>query len=250
MRMLGRAIPLWTRMFPKGGTGSRGLQYQFQLDDKTGETVSIPLTTVGLDFINGVFIDNSRNASGFTLSNEQTGQIIFVPAYSQANIALITAQNTDNIAFTGASTGGVVVPVIFRNNEPISDSIWSAIAPGEIIGSVTVQGQVTALPYLSAGIDGTGTIVTGGTAQLLFGSNAARKGLFISNPASPAGQNTPGQAPESIFIKYGSAPVIGTSGVIEISPGGFLNPLGVSDNRSIWVLAATTGHVFNAQQYQ
>lgn len=249
MAKLGRAIPLFTRMFPKA-SGPRGLQYTFGLDTLTQDIVSISLTNVGLDFINGVFVDNSLNGSGFTLSNVQTGQIVYVPAYSQANLALITAQNTDNIQFTGSSTGGVIVPVIFRNTEPVSDAIWSTVAAGQIIGAVTVQGQVTALPYLSAGIDGSGTIVTGGTAQLLFAANAARKGLFISNPASPAGQNTPGQAPESLFVKYGSAPAIGAGNVIEIAPGGFLNPQGVADNRAIWILAATSGHVFDAQQYQ
>lgn len=214
--------------------------------------INLQLTNSGLDMVNGVFIDNSLNASGFTLYNPATLQNIFIPAFSQGRLALLTTKSGDNITFVGRTTGGVGVPVIFTNVEPMSDSIWSTVASGSIIGAVTVQGQVTALAYNSAGVDAANQIIlVGGTAQPLFAANAARKGLLIVNPASGPSQGLGAVAPESIFIRFGAnADGTGVGGNIEIVPGGFFNPLAAADNRSISIWAATTGHVFNATQYQ
>lgn len=214
--------------------------------------ISIQLTQSGLTFINGIFIDNSDNTTGFTLFNPVTRQKIFVPANSQASLALVTQSGTDNIEFIASSTGGVVVPVIFRNTEPISDVIYSTIAAGTIVGAITVQGQVTALPYISGGVDAAvQSITAGGVAQSLFAANAARKGLMIANPASGAQQNLGVAAPESLLIRFGANPSIGGNGTIEIAPGGyFYTPPGMSDTRAVNIMAATDNHVFAAIQYQ
>lgn len=229
-----------------------GLVTTFPMATNTSFNMTIQLTDVGLDLVNGVFIDNSNNASGFTLFNPTTLQLIYIPAFSQGRLALLTAKSTDSIAFVGATTGGVDIPVTFTNTEPMSDSIWSTVAAGQIIGSVTVQGQVTALPYNSAGLDAANqSIIAGATAQTLFAANPARKGLLISNPASGPSQGLGAVAPESIFIRFGSnADGTGVGGNIEIVPGGYFNPLAAADNRSISIWAATTGHVFAATQFQ
>lgn len=250
-KLFGKATPITSRLFPKA-TSPRGLTTTFPLADTTTYTMSLQLSEIGLEQINGVFVDNSNNGSGFTLYNPVTYQLIYIPANSQGRIALITPNGSDNLAFTGTSTGGVDIPVIFTNVEPMSDSIWSTVAAGSIIGAVTVQGQVTALAYNSAGLDAAAlSITTGGTAQVLFGANAARKGLLISNPASGPSQGLGAVAPESIFIRFGAnASGLGVGGNIEIVPGGYFNPLAAADNRSISIWAATTGHVFTATQFQ
>lgn len=247
----GKAIPLWMRLFPKQAE-PRGLKYSYPLSQVTTYQLTFQLTDVGLDMVNGVFIDNSNNTSGFTLLNPDTGDLKFIPANSQALLSLITAKSGDAITFVGASTGGIDVPIIFTNVAPNSDIIWSTVAAGQIIGAVTVQGQVTALPYASVGINAANeTILVANTAQPLFVANAARKGLFIANPASGPSQGLGAVAPESIFIEFGANPAInGSPGTIEISPGGFYNPLQSVDTRAVNIIAASANHVFCAIQYQ
>lgn len=246
--ILGKAFPLLTRQLPSKQTGSRGLRYEFPLQSQTSYNIIVSLTESGLDLINGVFVDNSLNASAFTLTNPVTGQIVYVPAYSQGSLSLITTKSGDNQQFTGMTTGGVVVPVIFRNTEPVSDQIWSVLAPGQVAGAITVQGQVTAIPYVSAGIDSAGLIVTGGTSQLLFAANPARKSLFISNPPSPTGQGI--AAVESLYISFGSPATNGGPKMIEVAPGGYFNPVAATDNRAVYIIGQTTNHAFTAIQYQ
>lgn len=245
--LLGKAFPLWTRTLPRPDTGPRGVKGTFQLSTQTSQTLIINLTDVGIDQINGVFIDNSANAQSFTLYNPITGQNIFVPANSQASLALITTKSTDAQTFIGSTTGLVDITVTFRNTEPQSDMIWSVLAPGSIAGSVTVQGQVTALSYAAAGSDATGVIAVASTSQTLFAANPTRKGFFISNPASPAGQGI--ATVESLFICIGAVATLGGAKMIEIAPGGYFQQTGVVDNRTINVIGATINHKFAATQY-
>lgn len=249
--IISRAIPLWTRMFPKQ-TGPRGYRFIFDLTGQTSTKATLQLTDVGLDMVNGVFIDNSANNAAFTLFNIVTGQLIYVPANSQAMMSLLTPQSTDNIEFTGSSTGGVQVPVIFRNTEPLSDIIYAVTPAGVITGAVTVQGSLTQYQYNSVGVPAAAqTITTGGTPQSLFASNVNRKGILIANPASGPSQGLGAVAPESLFINFGGSPVMtGGGGTIEIVPGGYFSPSGAIDSRAIQIIAATTSHAFTATQFQ
>lgn len=249
--LFGKAIPLWLRLFPKDAM-PRGLKMIFPLDTVTTYTWRFQLTEVGLDRVQGIFVDNSNNASGVTILNPDTGDLKFIPANSQAMLTLIAANSGDAVTFVVSSTGGVQIPTIFMNVAPASDIIWSTIAAGSIIGAVTVQGQVTALPYNSAGINAANqTILAAATSQALFAANPARKGIMIVNPATGVSQGLGAVAPESLFINYGAAASgLGVAGNIEIAPGGYFNPLAAADNRAINIWAATIGHVFCAVQFQ
>lgn len=246
-KLFGKAIPLFTRWFPKAA-GPRGLLFSFPLDTATDYTVNFQLTDIGLDFINGIFIDNSKNAQPFTLFNLQTGQLLFIAANSQANFALITAQGSDNIAFTGHSTGGVVVPCIFRNTEPVSDTVYSSIAAGQITGTVTVQGQVATFPLASAPTDRTAAIAAGGVSQQLMAANPARRRIIIQNPSSIAGQGI--AAAEPAYFNFGGAAGVATAGSYELYPGASYDTAnGTLSNGVVNINAATINHRIIATEY-
>jgi hypothetical protein len=246
-KLFGIATPLWTRLFPKD-EGPRGLQVLFPLSTQASYTLNMQLTTVGLQMINGVFIDNSLNAQGFTLTNPTTGQKIFIPAFSQGRLSLLTQQSSDNVSFVAQSTGGVDVNVIFTNTEPVSDMIWAVIPPGSSTGSVIVTGQVTTLPLAAAVTDHSTAITVGGTSQILMPANAARKRLIIQNPFSPAGEGI--ASAEPIFFRFGAAAGINDGSSFELYPGASYDSSdGPVFNGAIQFNAATTGHRVIATEF-
>lgn len=246
----GRALPLGNRQFPTLNK-PRGLNFTFSLSGgQTTDSINVQLQTAGLEWITGIFVDNSANGSGVQITAYPTLMKFFVPAYSQALMPIIGMSNSDNVTFTAESNGGFDVPVIFTNWEG-PGLVWSTVANGQIIGAVTVQGQVTTLPYNAGGSDAANlAIIAGGVSQQLFAINPTRKRLMISNPASGTSQGLGPVAPESLFIRFGAAASgAGVGGNFEIVPGGYFDTgFGATDTRVVNIVAATTGHVFAATQ--
>lgn len=247
-KLFGIAIPIWTRLFPKD-TGPRGLEVTFPLSGQNEYTLNMQLTTVGLQMVQGVFINNAKNSQGFTLTNPTTGQEIFIPAFSQGRLSVLTTQSSDNVTFVASSTGGIDINVIFTNTEPVSDLIWAVIPPGSSTGSVVVTGQVTTLPPASAGNERNGTIAVGGTSQVLAPANAARQRIIIQNPFSVAGEGGI-PAAETLYVRFGGAAGVDNGTSFEIFPGGsYDSAAGPVYNGAINVTAATAGHKFIAWEF-
>lgn len=119
---------------------------------------------------------------------------------------------------------------------------------------VPVSGTVTATPGISVGAPTNrgGTITTGGTSQTLASSNGARKCLIVYNPVSATGQGI--AAAESVFVNDNAvaATVNGGGNYAELTPGASTTfcPNSVSDQTTVTINAATTGHVFGAKEFQ
>lgn len=193
----------------------------------------------GLEWISGVFIDNSENLQQFQLRILETGQRYTIPAQSQASLSLLGIRGADKVSLYGTTIGNVDVPITLQNFEG-TGLIWSVVDPGQIVGAITVNGAVTALPSVGTFVDGSGTIAAGNTSQLLFAANPARKGLYIYNLTS---------SNEILGVSLGGALALDTPGIYEIYPGGSLNFDGLSvPGQAIFVNAATTGHKFTASQ--
>lgn len=124
-----------------------------------------------IEYVQGIFIDNSSNTAQFTIQSSISKQLLAVPAGCQALLPFFAPNAPD---FTAISTGGVIVPVQFLTFA-VQPCVWSASATGGGGG-----GAVTLTPF--AATDGSTTITTGGTAQTLFGGTAPTNGYAVYNP--------------------------------------------------------------------
>lgn len=76
-----------------------------------------------LGYVQCIFIDNSLNAQPFSITFDATQQKITIPANSQGYFPVLTIERT---GYKVASTGGVVVPVIFLNTlTPMA--VWKTV---------------------------------------------------------------------------------------------------------------------------
>lgn len=91
-------------------------------------------------------------------------------------------------------------------------------------------------------------VTTGGSWQALFPVNNNRSVLVVQNPCTTGSQGIP--SVESLFIAFGTKPTT-TAGTIELTNCAiFKFDDEYISHQAIWVEAATTGHVFAAQQSQ
>lgn len=242
MKLFGQAMQVANRFFPTRNKPS-ALKFTFPFLDQTVTEFDyrIQLQPAGLEWITGVYCDNSSNSQQFQFIIQQTGQRITVPAYSQAAFEVL-GLTTDMVDIRGVSTGAINVDVYLLNYVPDSaNSIWSVIDPGSVIGAVTVNGTVTTLPVCAAIGDSSTTITLGGTPQLVFAQNLTRRVLQIYNLYSSG---------EILGVSFGGALALDTPGILEVAPGGVLiYDAGFIPNQSVYVVGATAGHKFTAKQF-
>lgn len=93
------------------------------------------------------------------------------------------------------------------------------------------QTQAAALP---AGTDRSGSVTTGGTAQLIAAVNTSRRGLTFQNTSDT----------EMRITESGSA-ATATTGYL-VAPGGRVN---ISTNRAISMFCATAGKTYAATEF-
>lgn len=233
--------------------GPAALDYTFSFSAyPTGtlitQTIDVGNTT-GLEWIDGIFIDNSIGTSAFIFKCVDTNQIFYVPGGTQALYPLLGLIGA-TVNVTGLSGAQIDVPVKFTNIE-FQATQWNATAASA--SNVNIVGNVPVVPVSRAGsAPAAQTIAAGGTWQSLYNILPSRWRLFISNPASSASQNI-GGAPESLYIFFGaiSTPfVIANGGFHEITPGGIFDTGdGICESSPISIVANTTGHNFFARQY-
>ena len=116
-------------------------------------------------------------------------------------------------------------------------------APAAVVGGIAIPvGAATPLPVINtagaAAVDGSGTVVAGGTAQLLFAGVVPSNGYLVANNSaqtlyiSDVGVATSGGA---------SIPIL--AGAVFMTPSGY-NPAGAV---SLW--GSTTGQAFAARRW-
>ena len=116
-------------------------------------------------------------------------------------------------------------------------------APAAVIGGVaTPVGPTAPLPVVNtagaAAIDGSGTVVSGGTAQLLFAGVVPSNGYLVANNSS-----------QTLYVSdvgvatSGGASIPIPAGVVFMTPSGY-NPAGAV---SLW--GSTTGQTFAARRW-
>lgn len=76
-----------------------------------------------IEYIQGVYIDNSSNPNKLSLTMSTTGQVVICPAKSQGYFALMVPDPPQIIAATPLAAG-LVIPLFFYN-VPIQPMVWS-----------------------------------------------------------------------------------------------------------------------------
>lgn len=76
----------------------------------------------GIEFIQGVFIDNSTNANALAITMGTTGQKIVCPPLAQGYFSILLPNPPKMTAVT-VQVGGLKVPLIFYN-VPIQSAMW------------------------------------------------------------------------------------------------------------------------------
>lgn len=208
--------------------------------------------------IQTLYIDNSGNNGYSAVFNPAFGQTVSLPPGYQGYFPILTAIGSGNqfaITSTGnqivkvqylnvfmpwANWAATVTPVPVANPLPVTDSILDGTVSGGRQLVTAINGAITAA-------DGSGTITAGGSAQLLFAANPARRGYRVQNidPAYPA---------EALWISDTSATpsdiTPGSFGIAACASAGY--PGGSYDGQSVsavYIYGDTTGHKFSAIQW-
>lgn len=86
--------------------------------------------------------------------------------------------------------------------------------------------------------DGSGTITTGGTSQVIFAANPNRRYLEIQNVSD-----------ETMYINFGSAASASSASyMIAANGGAYINASNYCPTTTITIISATTGKRFVAKQ--
>jgi hypothetical protein len=218
------------------------------MDFTTAQSISnnIDLASIGLSFIQSMFIDNSNSTAAFTLLVPGVNQKIVVQAGAQAVFPVLQIGGT--FQYTANCAGGALVSVSFANI--MMDLMqWQTTAPNAIAGTVNVVGTVTVNPAAVVWADKSGAIAAGGTAIQAIAANGTRKRVIISNASTITGQNI--AAVESIFFNFGSAAGVNDGVSLELQPGqAWDSGGGPCPTALLSINAATTAHRFTVKEMQ
>jgi hypothetical protein len=154
---------------------------------------------------------------------------------------------SDKVSIQGSTTGNIDLVVTFLNYVPDSaNSIWNVIDPNTVIGVVTVNGVVTALPTVSAFINRSGTTdAVLNTSTVLMVANASRRFMHVYNPFTNAVKTNGG----ILAVSFANGIHVGMAGAMEISPGGSLTFDGSAvPSQQIWISASDASCVYSAYE--
>jgi hypothetical protein len=219
------------------GKGPKALPMVLDFTSLTAYTFDFVAEEEGgvIDFIQGVYVDNSLNPNPLTLLFHLTQQKIVIPATAQGLWPVICPDNLACDA-TSLSGAGVIVTLLFLN-VPTAYTQW---------GPITVTAPAL-VPVRGTFTDRSGLIAVGGTSEQLAAANAVRNRIIIENPSTAAGQNI--AAAEVLFINFTSAAGINNDTSLELLPGGWWDSgFGPVTTEAITVNAATTNHNYIAKE--
>jgi len=233
-------VPLGTPADCRLGRRSIHVTVDFTL----GATFKLDLSQVqsqgAMDSVQTLYIDNSNNTFGLTITLGVSLQNVIIPAGAQGYIPVLQP-NPPILIFT--TLGGTPLVEIQLMNFFLPPCIWYTngmpiidltLLPLIMNGGLNVN---TTPLTLTSPSDGSGTITTGGVPQSLFAIKANRKRLLICNPST---------ATEVLQFCYGT----NTAGRIDLPPGTSWNEADVAvSGDQIWIVAATTSHAFVAYEW-
>lgn len=76
-----------------------------------------------IEYLQGVFVDNSTNLNNLSLTMSTTNQQIIVPKKSQGYFSIMCPDPPQIVAAT-VQTNGLIIPMFFYN-VPIQPGVWS-----------------------------------------------------------------------------------------------------------------------------
>lgn len=222
---------------PKQGQRSLPITYNFTNQAAFNDDLSPEIQMGEIEFVQAVYVDNSGNPNPLTiifLSGPQ--QPLTVPAFGQGIYPVIAI---GLVKYTITTVQGAVnVKLIWLNNYQGSYTQWGPI-------NLTVT---NVNPAQGTFTNRGATLAVAGTSQILAAANAARKAIFIENPATATGQGI--AAAESVYINFTTAAGVDNGTSFEITPGGYWPPASYNTvtTEQINFNAATIGHRIIAKE--
>lgn len=216
------------------------LKLAYLLDFQTPQSNDV------IEFIQGLYVDNSLNSSILTISCTISNQSISVPANSQGYFPFFAPNVPKVSCVLAAATANTSTTIQFLN-VPVPAFIWNAAGPvltsdasnGPVQpGTAATKAALTAGIFNSAGV----TLTNGQQAALQLTSKGALE-VSGSTPVSATA------APVNTVAAYAAGVCVG--GLIHItnlfvSGAGQLNALRVTLNGAITVFGSLAMYVFNA----
>lgn len=122
--------------------GSVAMPVSLTLVANVTQTIDLEIEeeTGSLDFIQGLFIDNSAGASAVTIQNTITQQKLVTPAFSQATFP-VYAPSKSKFSVVSA---GAITPVLQFLNFPTPPAVWSAASASGVTPYNNLQTPVEA----------------------------------------------------------------------------------------------------------
>lgn len=108
---------------PKGGPKVIPTALDFSNAAEISMDGELIVSQGGIEYIQGVFIDNADNPDKFSLNMEGVNQRIVCPANSQGYFSIMATNPPKMIAST-VQTNGRIINVYFYN-VPIQSAVWS-----------------------------------------------------------------------------------------------------------------------------
>ena len=200
--------------------------------------------TIAADDIAGVLVQRVKPTWGVdgTATDVSTANPlpVAVPGSVAVTGAFYQATQPVSLASTPGLTDTQLRATAVPVSGPVTDAQLRASAVPVSVGSAlpagtNIIGAVSSAP-LPAGTDKSGSITTGGTAQVLAAANTARIAL--------SGQNI--DATADLWInEIGGTAAANTAGSFKVAAGCTFS---ISTNRAISIVGATTGQKFTATE--
>jgi hypothetical protein len=115
-----QAVPVFNATIPKEGPKSLPVTCDFSVVGTYDIDLTLIQSQQRMSVVQSVFVDNTLNGQKTTITINGNSQTLVIPAGGQAYLPLLAAKPT---IITVASTGGVVVPMIFLN-VPVPACVW------------------------------------------------------------------------------------------------------------------------------
>lgn len=114
--------------FPLPGIDRQPKSIPLAVDFTSGSTQQLDLTlaiqTNKIEFLRTIYVDNSSNPNVLNITMALTGQVISIPAFSQAYLPLILSQNAILTFFTATSIAPVIPVQLINISMPAI--VWGA----------------------------------------------------------------------------------------------------------------------------
>jgi hypothetical protein len=222
------AYGVYCGLAPKKGPRSIRISVDFSVFNPYVFDLTIAQETDQIEWVQAIYCDNSANPSPVSLSFGSTNQTLTWPGYSQGYLECLCPNSPHVIA----KTSGTPIVHFHFLNFPVANIVWGA-NPNGSSGSVSIAGW--------QGIDGSGTITLGGTAQTLFAGIVPVDGFGVYNP----------DAANDLWVSDSATAVANGAGSIRLQSNGgwFETPPNYKPIGVISLVGAVTGQNFTARRW-